>query len=73
MTRLRFLEHPGEKVEAIVFAEIDIEQDDIGKPLRENLVTGVQVCSPPNFVAFDFEPVAEQLTVELIIFNDENA
>src|SRR5260370_7171539 len=45
----------------------------MGKPLRENLVTGLQVCRRPDFVAFHFEPVTEQLAVELIVFDDEDA
>src|SRR2546425_2811662 len=72
LTRLRFLAHPGKEVEAAVFTEIDIKQDDIGKPFRKNLVTGIQVCRRPNFIAFHFEPIAEQLAVELIVFDDED-
>jgi hypothetical protein len=67
------LAHPGEEVQAVVFTEIDIEQDDIGKSLPKNLVTGLQVCGSPNFVGFHFEPVAEKLTVELIVFDDKDA
>src|ERR1700674_5064053 len=71
--RLRFLAHPGEQVEAVVFAEIDIEQDGIRKPFRKNLVTGLQVCRGPDFVTFHFEPVTEQLAVERIVFDHEDA
>jgi hypothetical protein len=38
---LRFLAHPGEQVEAVIFTEIDIEYDDIEKPLGKNLVTSL--------------------------------
>src|ERR1700747_188449 len=73
LPQLRFLAHPGEEVEAVFGTEIDIEQDGIGKPLRKNLVSGLQVCRGPDFVAFNFEPVKKKLAVELIVFHDEDA
>src|SRR5882762_5097632 len=45
----------------------------MGKPVRKNLVTGLQVCRRPDFVAFHFEPVAEELTVQLIVFDNKDA
>src|SRR6267154_383662 len=41
-------------------------------PLRKNLVTGLQVCRKPDFVALHFEPVAEEFAVELVVFHDED-
>src|SRR5260370_1434791 len=45
----------------------------MGKPPRKILVTALQVCASTDFVAFRFEPVTEQLAVELIVFDDEDA
>src|SRR5436309_8918913 len=73
LARLRFLAQPGKKVEAVVLTEIDIEQDDVGKALRKGLVTAFQVWRRPDLIAFDFQPVAEQLAVKLIVFDNEDA
>jgi len=50
----------------------DIKQDGIGKAACKNLVTGLQVCRRPDFVALHFEPVAES-SGELVVFHDEDA
>src|SRR5216684_7814406 len=73
LAHVRFLAHPCDEVKAVFSTEIDIEQNRVGKPLRKSLVTGVQVCCGPDFVAFHFEPVTKQLPVELIVFDNEDA
>jgi len=71
--KVRFLAHPCEEIEAVFGTQIDIEQDGVGKPLRKNLVTGLQVCRKPDLEPLHFEPVTEELAVELIVFHDEDA
>src|ERR1700739_3963860 len=40
--------------------------------LRKDVISRLQVRSGPDFVPFPFEPVAKELAVELLTFEDEN-
>jgi hypothetical protein len=69
----RLLPHPCSQGESVLITKLNIKQHRVGLPLLERAKDGLQIFRIQDFMAFRFQPVTQQLTIQRVVFDDEYA